>query len=72
MGSWIRFLTAKDAKHGFGRLINLARPEPVMIAKHGRHGWCRSMDLFCGPKPISKMKIEAFRQARPRERAQRL
>lgn len=29
-------LTATDAKYGFGRLIDLARAEPVMIAKHGR------------------------------------
>jgi prevent-host-death family protein len=29
-------LSAKDAKYGFGRLIDLTRAEPVMIAKHGR------------------------------------
>ena len=29
-------LMAKDAKYGFGRLIDLARAEPVMVAKHGR------------------------------------
>lgn len=29
-------LTAKDAKYGFGRLIDLARTEPVAVAKHGR------------------------------------
>jgi hypothetical protein len=28
-------LTAKDAKGGFGRLIDLDRAEPVMIAKQG-------------------------------------
>jgi prevent-host-death family protein len=28
--------TAKDAKYRFGCLIDLARAEPVMIAKHGR------------------------------------
>ena len=28
--------TAKDAKYGFGRLIDLARAKPVTIAKHGR------------------------------------
>ncbi len=28
--------TPKDAKKGFGRLIDLARAEPVTIAKHGR------------------------------------
>ena len=30
----MKTLTAKDAKYGFGRLIDLARAEPV--AKHGR------------------------------------
>jgi prevent-host-death family protein len=29
-------LTAKEAKDGFGRLIDLARAEPVIVAKHGR------------------------------------
>ena len=29
-------LTAKDAKYGFGRLIDLARAAPVVVAKHGR------------------------------------
>ena len=29
-------LTAKDAKSGFGRLIDLACAEPVVVAKHGR------------------------------------
>lgn len=29
-------LTAKEAKDGFGRLIDLARAAPVTIAKHGR------------------------------------
>jgi len=28
--------TAKDAKNGFGRLIDIARAEPVTIEKHGR------------------------------------
>jgi len=32
----MRTLTAKDAKYGFGRLIDLARAEPVAVAKHGR------------------------------------
>ena len=32
----MKTLTAKDAKYGFGRLIDLARAEPVAIAKHGR------------------------------------
>jgi prevent-host-death family protein len=29
-------ISAKDAKYGFGRLIDLARAEPVTVAKHGR------------------------------------
>jgi prevent-host-death family protein len=29
-------LSAKDAKYGFGRLIDMARAEPVAVAKHGR------------------------------------
>ena len=29
-------LTAKDAKDGFDRLIDLARAEPVAVVKHGR------------------------------------
>lgn len=34
--SQMQILTAKDAKYGFGRLIDLARAEPVAVAKHGR------------------------------------
>ena len=30
----MKTLTAKDAKYGFGRLIDLARAEPVAVAKH--------------------------------------
>jgi prevent-host-death family protein len=32
----MKILSAKDAKYGFGRLIDLARAEPVVVAKHGR------------------------------------
>jgi hypothetical protein len=32
----MKTLTAKEAKYGFGRLIDLARAEPVAVAKHGR------------------------------------
>jgi prevent-host-death family protein len=32
----MKTLTAKEAKDGFGRLIDLARAEPVVVAKHGR------------------------------------
>lgn len=29
-------MSAKDAKYGFGRLIDFARLEPVVVEKHGR------------------------------------
>jgi len=29
-------MSAKDAKYGFGRLIDLARSQPVIVEKHGR------------------------------------
>ena len=29
-------MSAKDAKYGFGHLIDLARAEPVVVEKHGR------------------------------------
>ena len=32
----MRSLSAREAKYGFGRLIDLARAEPVTVAKHGR------------------------------------
>ena len=35
-GSRMKTLSAKAAKYGFGRLIDLARAEPVAVAKHGR------------------------------------
>ena len=32
----MKTLSAKSAKYGFGRLIDMARAEPVVVAKHGR------------------------------------
>lgn len=32
----MKCLSAKDAKYGFGRMIDLARAAPVLIEKHGR------------------------------------
>ncbi len=32
----MKTLSAKDAKYGFGRLIDLARAELLAVAKHGR------------------------------------
>jgi prevent-host-death family protein len=35
-GHAMQSMSAKDAKYGFGRLIDLARAKPIMVAKHGR------------------------------------
>lgn len=32
----MKFMHAKDAKNGFGRLLDTARAQPVTIEKHGR------------------------------------
>jgi prevent-host-death family protein len=32
----MKTMSAKDAKNGFGRLIDTALAEPVVIEKHGR------------------------------------
>ncbi|MCP3404072.1 type II toxin-antitoxin system Phd/YefM family antitoxin [Bradyrhizobium sp. CCGB01] len=32
----MKTISAKDAKNGFGRLIDIARAGPVTIEKHGR------------------------------------
>lgn len=32
----MKTISAREAKNGFGRLIDTARAEPVLIEKHGR------------------------------------
>ena len=32
----MRTLSAQDANYGFGRLIDLARPAPIAVARQGR------------------------------------
>ncbi len=32
----MKALSARDAKYNFGRMIDLARSEPLVIEKHGR------------------------------------
>ena len=32
----MKTLSARDAKNGFGNLIDMARQQPVLIEKHGR------------------------------------
>ena len=36
MGIRMKTLTAKEAKYSFGHLIDLARAQPLAVAKHGR------------------------------------
>ena len=52
----MKILTAKDAKYGFGRLIDLARAEAVAVAKHGR-------------PVVVVMAVEEFERLRAVERA---
>ncbi|WP_287849717.1 type II toxin-antitoxin system Phd/YefM family antitoxin [Acidiphilium sp.] len=35
-GQTMKTMSARDAKNGFGLLIDTARAEPVLIEKHGR------------------------------------
>lgn len=35
-GAIMKRMSAKDAKNGFGLLLDTARAEPVIIEKHGR------------------------------------
>jgi len=32
----MKHISSKDAKNGFGRLMDTARSEPVIVQKHGR------------------------------------
>ncbi len=32
----MKALSAKDAKYNFGRMIDMARAEPLVVKKHGR------------------------------------
>ena len=32
----MKHISSKDAKNGFGRLMDAARAEPVIVQKHGR------------------------------------
>jgi prevent-host-death family protein len=35
-GMSVKSVSAREAKYGFGRLIDTARAEPVTVEKHGR------------------------------------
>ncbi len=32
----MQFMSARDAKNTFGKLVDIARAEPVIVEKHGR------------------------------------
>jgi prevent-host-death family protein len=61
-------LSAKNAKYGFGRLIDLARAEPVAVAKHGRtvvvvlaieeYERLKAIEAGAGPKALDGGQIE--------------
>jgi prevent-host-death family protein len=54
-------LTDKDAKDGFGRLIDLARLAPVTVAKHGR-----PVVVVMSVEEFERLKgLEASRRPRP-------
>ena len=50
-------LTAKQAKNGFGRLIDLACAEPVTVAKHGR-----PVVVVMAAEEFARLKQAASRQ----------
>ena len=61
----MKTLSAKDAKYGFGRLIDLACGEPVAFARHGRNG--RIMDQAIYNGIVSNTRdIEDNPDSRPR------
>ncbi|WP_090562617.1 type II toxin-antitoxin system Phd/YefM family antitoxin [Belnapia rosea] len=59
-------LTAKEAKYGFGRLVDLARAEPVIVAKHGRPVVVvMAIEEFGRLKAIEESKSPADCRSRP-------
>ena len=62
----MKILTAKDAKYGFGRLIDLARAEPVAVAKHGR-----PVVVVMAVEEFERLKGRALAAGSPGDTAQR-
>lgn len=56
----MKTLTAKDAKYGFGRLIDLARAEPVAVEEFGAEGAGRA-----GDHPRGEAEGEHMSRSRP-------
>ncbi|QPF95058.1 type II toxin-antitoxin system Phd/YefM family antitoxin [Bradyrhizobium commune] len=59
-------ISAKDAKYGFGRLIDLARAEPVTVEKHGR-----PVVVVMAVEEYAKLRESANVAASPKRRAKR-
>ena len=70
-------MSAKDAKYGFGHLIDLARSEPVVVEKHGRpvvvvlaiEEYERLRDNANGPAPV--LDTDGPKKAAKRGRTER-
>jgi prevent-host-death family protein len=59
-------LTAKEAKYGFGWLVDLALAEPVIVAKHGRPVVvAMAIEEFGRLKAIEESKSPADCPSRP-------
>lgn len=52
----MKFMSAKDAKNGFGLLLDTARAEPVAIEKHGR-----AVVVVVSVEEYRRLKATAFK-----------
>lgn len=60
----MKTIAAKDAKNGFGLLVDTARAEPVIIEKHGR-----PVIVVLAVEEYERLKaLESDRPARPSRR----
>jgi prevent-host-death family protein len=76
-GHAMQTMSAKDAKDGFGRLIDLARMEPVTVEKHGRpvvvvmavEEYERLRESAGGPAPSVKPSAETAKRRKELKQA---
>ncbi len=65
----MKSIAARDAKNGFGHLIDLARAEPVTIEKHGRPVVVvLSVEEFTRLNALSRTDRSSGARAEPRRR----
>ena len=57
--SSIKAPSTRDTKHGFDRLIDLARAEVVAVAKHGRPVAVMAMEQFDQPKLLESVHVNS-------------